>query len=83
MWHEFKKFAFGTGLNFTAGLAEGLQDTSVKNGVAVKDSSLKNGLLNGGRDAARSQSQEIISDIKSKPPPLQLPPDTTLLVGFE
>jgi hypothetical protein len=83
IWHETKKFLYTGGLNFAAGLAEGLQDTNVSNGVAVKASNLKNGLLNGAKDAARSQSQEILSGMRSKPPAMELPPDTVFYVGFE
>ena len=64
VWHEIKKVALTSALNFAGGLAEGLQDTTVKSNVAVKDSSIKNGLLAGTRDAAHAEAQEIMSDMR-------------------
>ena len=83
VWREIKKFAFTGAMNFTAGLADGLQDSTVKNNVAVRDSFLKNGLLNGVRETARGEAQEIISDLRSKPPAPEVPAETPFYVGFE
>jgi hypothetical protein len=82
-WREVKKFGLSGALNFAGGLAEGLQDNTVKNNVAVRESSLKNGLLNGAKDAARGEAQEIISEMRSKPPAPEVSPSTPILVGFE
>ncbi len=54
-------FAAGAGLNFLGGLAEGLQDTKIENGVPKKRNDLKNAALNGASTAALEQSKEVVN----------------------
>lgn len=70
-------------LNFLGGVAEGLQENQVQNGVAVKKNDLNNAALNGASKAAIDQSQEILSDIKNKKSIIQVESGKEFLVLFE
>lgn len=69
---ELTKLAAGIGLNFVGGMSDGLQETEVKGGVAVRSSSLKNALLNGTAHAALDQSRDLISSYKDKAPRIEV-----------
>ena len=75
--------ATGAGLNFLGGVAEGLQESQVQNGVATKKSDLKNAALNGASKAALDQSQEALSDLKSKKSVIQVDSGKEFYVLFE
>jgi len=75
--------ATGAGLNFLGGVAEGLQESQVQNGVATKKSDLKNAALNGASKAALDQSQEVLSDLKSKKSVIQVDSGKEFYVLFE
>ncbi len=64
--------ATGTGLNFLGGVAEGLQETQVQNGVSVKKNDLNNAALNGASKAALDQSQAVLADVRSKKSVIQV-----------
>lgn len=73
----------GAALNFLGGVAEGLQENQVQNGVAVKKNDLNNAALNGASKAALDQSQEILSDVKNKKSIIQVESGKEFLVLFE
>lgn len=75
--------ATGAGLNFLGGVAEGLQETQVQNGVATKKSDLKNAALNGASKAALDQSQEVLSDLRNKKSVIQVDSGKEFYVLFE
>lgn len=75
--------ATGAGLNFLGGLAEGLQETQVQNGLPVKKSDLKNAALSGASKAALSQSQEVLTDLKNKKSVIQVDNGAEFFVLFE
>lgn len=75
--------ATGAGLNFLGGLAEGLQETQVQNGMPVKKSDLKNAALNGASKAALTQSQEVLTDLKNKKSVIQVDSGAEFYVLFE
>lgn len=75
--------ATGAGLNFLGGVAEGLQESQVQNGVATKKSDLKNAALNGASKAALDQSQDILSDVKNKKSVIQVDSGKEFYVLFE
>ncbi len=75
--------ATGAGLNFLGGVAEGLQESQVQNGVATKKSDLRNAALNGASKAALDQSQDILSDVKNKKSVIQVDSGKEFYVLFE
>lgn len=75
-------FAAGAGLNFVAGMAEGLQETEVNGGVAYKKSNVKNALLNGTAAASLEQSKEIIEDWKEKKKIIEVKSGTEICLIF-
>lgn len=75
--------ATGAGLNFLGGVAEGLQESQIQNGVATKKSDLKNAALNGASKAALDQSQEVLSDLKNKKSVIQVDSGKEFYVLFE
>ncbi len=75
--------ATGAGLNFLGGLAEGLQETQVQNGVATKKSDLKNAALNGASKAALDQSQEVLSELRNKKSGVQVDSGKEFYILFE
>ncbi|MGE4133300.1 MAG: TrbI/VirB10 family protein [Bdellovibrionales bacterium] len=75
-------FAAGAGLNFVAGMAEGLQETEVNGGVAYKTTSMKNALLNGTAAASLEQSKAIIEDWKEKKKIIEVKSGTEICLIF-
>lgn len=75
--------ATSAGLNFLGGVAEGLQESQVQNGVATRKSDLKNAALNGASKAALDQSQEVLSDLKNKKSVIQVDSGKEFYVLFE
>lgn len=75
--------ATGAALNFLGGVAQGLQDHQIQNGMAIKKNDLKNAALNGASKAALDQSQEILSDMKNKKSIIQVESGKEFLVLFE
>lgn len=76
------KLATGIGLNFLSGVSEGLQDSHGQQGVAAKDPSLKNALLQGTARASLTQSQEIVADLHSSKPAIAVPSGNEILIVF-
>jgi hypothetical protein len=74
------KLAAGAALNFAGGMSEGLQESEVKDGVAVKRPTMKNALLNGAAMAALDQSKETMSSLKSETPIIEVPAGTEFYV---
>lgn len=56
--------ATGAALNFLGGIAEGMQENQMQNGMVIKKNDLRNAALNGASKAALDQSQEILSDVR-------------------
>ncbi len=75
--------ATGAGLNFLGGVAEGLQESQVQNGVATRKSDLKNAALHGASKAALDQSQDILSDMKNKKSIIQVDSGKEFYILFE
>ncbi len=73
----------GIGLNFASGLAEGLQESEVQNGVAIKKSDFKNAALNGSAKAAIEQSKEIIEKWKQQKTVIQAKAGTEICILFD
>lgn len=59
------KLGAAIALNFASGLSQGLQETEVKGGVAVRKADPKNALLNGASSAALEESKNLMTDIRS------------------
>ena len=75
--------AAGAGLNFVGGMAQGLQETQVQNGVATTKNDLRNAALNGASKAALDQSQDILTDIRNKKSVIQVESGKEFYVLFE
>lgn len=75
--------ATGAGLNFLGGVAEGMQETQVQNGVATKKSDLRNAALNGASKAALDQSQEVLSELRNKKSIVQVDSGKEFYVLFQ
>lgn len=76
------KIAAGTGLRFLGGVAEGLQDKEMGQGVAVKKSSMKNALLNGAALATIEQSNQMMQDLREKQSIIEVAQGTQFWVVF-
>ncbi len=77
------KLATGIGLNFAGGFSGALQDTGGQGGVVIVKPTLKNALLNGAATAALDQSREMMSDMRNKPPVIEVPAGTSFYVLFQ
>lgn len=75
--------ATGAALNVLGGIAEGLQENQVQNGVAVKKNNFNNAALNGASKAALDQSQEILSDVRNKKSVIQVERGKEFLILFD
>lgn len=75
--------AIGAGLNFLGGVAEGLQETQIQNGVPVKKSDLRNAALNGTSKAALDQSSQVLEDMKNQKSIIQVDAGVEFYVLFE
>lgn len=73
----------GIALNFAGGLAEGLQESQVQNGVVVKRSDLKNAALNGAAKASIDQSKEIVEKWKQQKTVIQVKGGTEICIIFD
>lgn len=74
--------AGSVGLSFVGGLADGFQDTQVQGGVAVRPPSTRNALLNATSTTALEQSRNLMSDLKSKTPVIEVPEGTPIYILF-
>jgi hypothetical protein len=81
--NEAIKLGASIGLNFAAGLSEGLQDSDVQGGMAIRKPSLRNAMLNGAATAALEQSREMMSDFKNRHSAISVPQGKHLLIMFE
>lgn len=77
------KLAGGIGLNFAGGMGAVLQDTTGINGAIIQRPTLKNALLNGAATASLEQSKEMMSDLRNKPPVIEVPEGTSIYVLFQ
>jgi hypothetical protein len=75
--------AAGVGLNFAGGLAEGLQENEVQNGVTTKKTDIKNAALNGAGKASIEQSKEIIEKWKQQKTVIEVKQGTEICVIFD
>lgn len=73
----------GIALNFAGGLAEGLQESQVQNGVVIKKNDLKNAALNGAAKASIDQSKEIVEKWKQQKTVIQVKGGTEICVIFD
>jgi hypothetical protein len=76
------KFGAAAGLNFLGGLSDGLQDTQVFNGVAVKSNNLRNAALNGMGKAALDQGKSILESIRNQENVIEVKANTPIWVVF-
>lgn len=74
--------AASAGLNLVGGLAEGLQDNEVQNGVAVKKTDLKNAALNGAAKASLETSKEIAEKWKQSKSVIEVKAGTQICIIF-
>ena len=70
------------GLGFVGGLAEGLQETQGQQGTVVRPPTLKNGLLNATSRTALEQSRNLMNDLQSKKPLIEVPSGKKICVIF-
>lgn len=75
--------ATGAAFNFLGGVAEGMQENQVQNGVAVKKNDLNNAALNGAAKAALDQSQEVLSSVRNRKSVIQVDSGKEFLILFE
>lgn len=70
------------GLGFVGGIAEGFQETTGQQGVLVRKPNLKNALLNASRETAFEQSRNLMADLKSRNPPIEVPEGREIYLLF-
>ncbi len=76
------KFAAAASLNFLGGLSEGLQETQVTGGVAVRNNSLRNAALNGASKAALDQGKDLLQAARNDQSVIEVKANTSLWVVF-
>lgn len=74
--------AAGIGLNFAGGLAQGLQETQVQNGMVTKKADLKNAALNGAASASIEQSKDILEKWKQQKTVIEVKSGTEICLIF-
>ena len=77
------KYGAAIGLNFVGGMAEGLQERDVVGQQVVERPSAKNALLSGTSKATLELANDTMSNIKSKPPTIEVPAGKEILILFE
>ncbi len=68
------------GLGFLGGFSTALQDADGQNGAVVTRPSIKNALLNGTATTALEESRNMMSDLKSRIPIIEVPQGTTICI---
>ncbi len=74
--------AGGLGLGFLGGFSTALQDTQGQGGMVVTRPSLKNALLAGTTATALEESKNLMSDLKSRVPIIEVPEGTSICAIF-
>src|SRR5258708_23025540 len=74
--------AAGIGLNFLGGLANGLQESEVQSGIALKKTDLKNAALNGASKATIEESKDIMERWKQQKTVIEVKSGTEICVIF-
>jgi hypothetical protein len=74
------RFMTGAGLLFLGGVAQGFENQTAVNGVAVNQPSVKDALLQGTQNAAVSESQTSIEKMKNETPIIEVPMGTLISV---
>lgn len=77
------KLAASAGLNFIAGMAQGLQPTSVLMPGQTRRPSASGAALNGLSNAATEQGKQYLEDIKQRAPIIEVPLGTEFIVTFD
>lgn len=80
---EALKLTSGIGLGFVGGVSEGLQESEVQDGVEVKKPNMKNALLNGASTASLEYARQIMSELKSRQPVIEVPNGTDICILFQ
>lgn len=70
------------GLNFVAGVSEGLQEKEVQDGKAINKPTTKNALLNGAKSASLELSRETMEKMKNEPIRVEVKAGTKFFVIF-
>lgn len=76
------KFAAAASLNFLGGLSEGLQESQVAGGVAVRKNDLRNAALNGASKAALDQGKSLLESARDDQNVIEVKANTALWVVF-
>jgi hypothetical protein len=74
--------AAGIGLNFAGGMAQGLQETQVQNGVVTKKTDLNNAALNGAASASIEQTKDILEKWKQQKTIIEVKRGTEICLIF-
>lgn len=77
------KLATGIGLNFAGGVSGALEETEGQAGVVIRKPTLKTALFHGASSAALDQSKDMLSDVRNKPPLIEVPAGTSIYVLFQ
>lgn len=76
------KFAAAASLNFLGGVSEGLQESQVTGGVAVRKNDFRNAALNGASKAALDQSRSLLESAKDQQNVIEVKSGTAFWVVF-
>ena len=77
------KLGAGVGLNFAAGLSQGLQSTQGQGGAVVTPPSMRNALLNGAARATLDEGQEMMNEYRNEHPVITVSAGTLVWVLFD
>lgn len=80
--HYGLKLAAGAGLNFAAGLAQGLREREVIGGVPTEKTDLRNAALNGTSQASLEIGKEVLAQMKADKPVIVIKAETPIYILF-
>jgi len=76
------RLAASVGLNFVGGMSMGLTSGDFQNGQIPVSDRVKNSLLTGASTAALEQGRNMMNDVRSKQPIIEVPKETEFYVLF-
>lgn len=80
--HIGGRLAASAGLNFVAGVSDGLKDRTAIQGAVVDRNTLKNAALNGSAVAAIELSKQMLAESKDEPPKIEIDSGLEIYILF-
>ncbi len=81
--HYGTRLAASAGLNFVAGVSDGLKDRTVVQGATIDRNTLKNAALNGSTQAAIELSKQMLAESRDEEPKIEKEAGTMIYILFD